>query len=217
MTMICLIKTHRTLLIVSFSLTFRFVIFSMMALACSLNESLSAGNNNDEKFIKTHVMFDVPSLMASQPGNDTMIRLIETHNALVIVSCSSEVISVILLIMALPSLLYENLSARNNNDDKFIKTHLVSSVTFAFMLKASLSAPGNDNHEMKYQDAQSINKIFLLRHSQVHRVPDYDLRVLAKREPLSREMTTIKSLTKTHKVLVPNVTCALKESLSARK
>ena len=67
------------------------------------------------------------------------------------------------------------------------------------------------------QDAQIFREIFLPRHNQVHLVPDYGLRILAKREPLSREVITIKRLIKTHRVLVPLVTSALKESLSARK
>lgn len=47
-TMICLVKTHRAFVITSFSDTVISVIFSITALASTLNESLSAGNNNDE-------------------------------------------------------------------------------------------------------------------------------------------------------------------------
>ena len=64
--MIRLIETHRALVIVSFPVAVISVIFSIMAFACALNESLSSdGNNNDENFIKTHLLFVVFTLKAS--------------------------------------------------------------------------------------------------------------------------------------------------------
>jgi hypothetical protein len=62
-TMICRIETHRAFVIASSPVR---PISISMASASALNDILSAGNNNDGKFIKTHlVIFVLSSLNAS--------------------------------------------------------------------------------------------------------------------------------------------------------
>jgi hypothetical protein len=108
-TMICLIETHRALVIVSFPVT---VISSNTAFASALNESFSAGNKNDEKFYQDAQSDFCP--VKPQLGNDNMRCFInfKTHRAFMKFSFSVRGWSISVLIMAVASTLNESLSVK---------------------------------------------------------------------------------------------------------
>ena len=163
-------------------------------------------------FIKMHrVTLFVSSLKANLSCEMTvtsMICFIETHRAFVNISFT---VTVNISNMSCACTLNESLSVGDNNDEK------LSRRTRWFLIWTSPCQPSNDNHDMlyQYQDAQSFREIVLLRQNTVHLVLNCGLRLYAKREPLSWEMTITKSLI--YKTYGLSVIFALKKSLSARK